>query len=147
MPRAPGNEYVFQALTAKQAKGCVMLRKGCAVLIFFLVAGAAHPAQAQGNCRFLQSGIASYYSDRFHGRKTASAEKFNKAALTAAHRSLPFGSRVEVIDKRSGKKTIVRINDRGPFKKGRIIDLSQAARDQLGIGKKGLSPVEIRLCK
>jgi rare lipoprotein A len=79
-----------------------------------------------------QQGIASWYGPRFHGRLTASGERFNTNALTAAHKTLPFGSRVRVRSLSDGKEVVVRINDRGPFIKGRIIDLSQAAARALG---------------
>lgn len=87
---------------------------------------------------FSQEGIASFYSD---GKRTASGERFNPSALTAAHRSLPFGSQVRVTDLRNGRTIIVRINDRGPFVRGRIIDLTPAGRSALGMG--GLARVRI----
>ena len=92
-----------------------------------------------------QQGKASWYGPRFHGRKTSSGEKFNQNALTAAHPSLPFGSKIEVTDVTSGKKVTVRINDRGPFIRGRILDLSYAAANELGIVRKGVSVIQIRL--
>src|SRR5205085_8708247 len=75
----------------------------------------------------IQSGGASWYGPGFHGKKTANGERFNTHALTAAHRSLPFGSRVRVTNARTGRSVVVRINDRGPFAGGRVIDLSKAA--------------------
>jgi rare lipoprotein A len=80
-----------------------------------------------------QSGQASWYGPGFHGRKTASGEIFNTQDMTAAHRTLPFGSRVRVTNQRTGRSTIVRINDRGPYAHGRIIDLSRASAEALGI--------------
>ena len=88
-----------------------------------------------------QCGIASWYGPGFHGKKAASGERFNQDALTAAHKSLPFGTSVKVTDQRTGKSIMVRINDRGPYIKGRIIDLSKAAATQLGIRVRGSSPV------
>jgi rare lipoprotein A len=88
-----------------------------------------------------QSGKASWYGPGFHGRRTASGEKFNSHAHTAAHRSLPFGTLVRVTSQRSGRSVIVRINDRGPFIRGRIIDLSKASA--LALGLNGLSSVTI----
>jgi rare lipoprotein A len=85
-------------------------------------------------------GVASYYSD---GQRTASGGRFNPGAMTAAHRSLPFGTKVEVLDKRSKRKVVVTINDRGPFKKGRVIDLSRAAARALGMGHRGVSSVRV----
>ncbi len=81
----------------------------------------------------MQRGHASWYGPGFHGRRTASGEKFNSAALTAAHRHLPFGARVRVVNEKTGRSVIVRINDRGPFIGGRIIDLAHGAARQLGM--------------
>jgi rare lipoprotein A len=77
-----------------------------------------------------QRGVASWYK---HGRKTANGEAFNPHGLTAAHRSLPFGSRVKVVSERTGREVVVRINDRGPFARGRIIDLSLGSARALGM--------------
>ena len=93
----------------------------------------------------LGSGEASYYGLRFSGKQTASGERFDPALLTAAHRTLPFGSRVRVTNKRNGKSVIVRINDRGPFHGGRIIDLSKAAAKQIGLLRSGRGEVELAL--
>lgn len=97
--------------------------------------GAAEPAPAE-------TGIASWYGRAFHGRRTANGERFDMRAMTAAHRSLPFGSLVRVRNPANSREVVVRINDRGPFKRGRIVDLSWAAAQQLGIH--GLAPVELR---
>jgi rare lipoprotein A len=86
-----------------------------------------------------ESGVASVYA--YDGEKTASGERANPRALTAAHRTLPFGTRVKVTNKRNGRTVMVRINDRGPFKRGRIIDLTPAAARQLGMD--GLAPVTV----
>jgi rare lipoprotein A len=91
-----------------------------------------HPADAIGHA--LQSGLASWYGPGFHGRRTASGEVFNENALTAAHPSLPFGTRIRVYNQTSGESVVVRINDRGPHVRGRIIDLSRASARALGIG-------------
>ena len=88
-----------------------------------------------------QCGGASWYGPGFHGMKTASGERFNENAMTAAHRSLPFGTVVTVTDQRSGKSVKVTINDRGPFHKGRIIDLSKAAATKLGFRNAGTTKV------
>lgn len=90
----------------------------------------------------IQQGIGSWYGPGFHGRKTANGERFNQNALTAAHPDLPFGSMVLVTNVSNGKSVQVRINDRGPFVRGRIIDLSKAANAKIGLGK---GPVEIRI--
>ena len=86
--------------------------------------GASLPAAAQ-------TGAASWYGS---GRRTASGERFNPNGLTAAHRSLPFGTKVRVENRRTGRSVIVRINDRGPFVRGRIIDLSRGSARALGMG-------------
>lgn len=86
-----------------------------------------------------QSGIASVYA--YSGEKTASGEKAHPGGLTAAHRTLPFGTKVKVTNKRNGRSVTVRINDRGPFVHGRIIDLTPAAARALGFS--GLAPVEV----
>ena len=89
-----------------------------------------------------QSGIASVYTTK-HGLKTASGKRLNDGALTAAHRSLPFGSKVRVTNKRNGKTVVVTINDRGPFIRGRVIDLSTAAAGVIGMKSSGLAPVTV----
>ncbi|GAB2461627.1 hypothetical protein GCM10027082_10680 [Comamonas humi] len=90
-----------------------------------------------------QRGMASWYGGRFHGRKTASGERFDQGDLTAAHRTLPFGSLVCVRSTVTSKTVVVRINDRGPYSEGRVIDLSQAAAQELGMLGLGIKPVEM----
>lgn len=90
-----------------------------------------------------QRGMASWYGGRFHGRKTASGERFDQGDLTAAHRTLPFGAMVCVRSTVTGKTVVVRINDRGPYGEGRVIDLSQAAAQELGMLGLGIKPVEM----
>ena len=92
-----------------------------------------------------RQGLASWYGGKFHGRKTASGERFNKRALTAAHRGLPFGTRVRVTNLENGRSVIVRINDRGPFAKKRIIDVSEAAARKLGMIQSGVARVKIQV--
>ena len=87
-----------------------------------------------------QIGYASYYK---HGKRTANGERFNPKALTAAHRSLPFGTKVRVINLKTQKSVIVRINDRGPFKKQRVIDLSLGAASAIGLVHAGIAKVEL----
>lgn len=89
-------------------------------------------------------GMASYYGKKFHGRKTASGERFNMYAMTAAHKGLPFGAMVRVTHLKNGRSIMVRINDRGPFAKGRIIDLSYAAAKRLGMLAQGVAKVRLR---
>jgi rare lipoprotein A len=88
-----------------------------------------------------QCGGASWYGPGFHGKKTASGQKFNQNAMTAAHRSLPFGTVVKVTNQKTGKVIKVTITDRGPFHKGRIIDLSAAAAAKLGTKQAGTGKV------
>lgn len=88
-----------------------------------------------------QCGGASWYGPGFHGKKAASGERYNQNAMTAAHKTLPFGTVVKVVDQRTGKSVTVEINDRGPYHKGRIIDLSKAAATKLGIRDAGVGKV------
>jgi len=88
-----------------------------------------------------QCGGASWYGPGFHGKKTASGERFNQNAMTAAHKTLPLGTVVKVTNQRTGKSIKVTINDRGPYAKGRIIDLSKAAAAQLGTKNAGVGKV------
>jgi len=92
---------------------------------------------------FRQTGIASWYGKKFHGRKTANGEIYDMYAMTSAHKTLPLGTWVRVHNKNNGKKIDVRINDRGPFIQGRVIDLSYTAANRLGIVAEGTAPVEI----
>ena len=91
------------------------------------------------------TGVASWYGDRFAGQETASGEPFDPNALTAAHRTLPLGSRVRVTDLRTGESVVVRINDRGPYVDGREIDLSRAAAQRIGITDTGTGDVRLEL--
>jgi len=93
---------------------------------------------------FEQEGIASWYGTKFHGRKTSSGEPYNMYTMTAAHKTLPLPTYVEVTHKGNGRKVIVKVNDRGPFHEGRIIDLSYAAARKLGVSGTGTGPVHIR---
>jgi rare lipoprotein A len=94
----------------------------------------------------VQRGQATYYADRFQGRKTASGERFDQRAFTAAHRRLPFGTRVRVTNLNNDASVIVRINDRGPFgSRRRIIDVSRAAAERLGMIPAGVVPVTIEV--
>jgi rare lipoprotein A len=92
---------------------------------------------------FSQRGLASWYGKDFHGRKTSSGEIYNMYDMTAAHKTLPLGTRVQVRNLTNGRSAVVRINDRGPFVRGRIIDLSYTAAGKLGIVGPGTAPVEI----
>lgn len=91
----------------------------------------------------LGSGQASWYADSLHGRRTANGERYDREELTAAHRSLPFGARLCVRSLVNGRTVMVRINDRGPFVRGRVIDLSRAAAEELGMVGLGIKPVQL----
>lgn len=98
----------------------------------------------KGNKGFVERGIASWYGTKFHGRRTSSGENYNMYAMTAAHKTLPLPTYVEVTNLDNGRQIIVKVNDRGPFHEGRIIDLSYAAAIKLGTNKAGTGRVEIR---
>jgi rare lipoprotein A len=89
------------------------------------------------------SGKASFYADSFQGKKTANGEKYRKGKLTAAHKTLPFGTKVKVTNLKTGRSVKVRINDRGPYAKGRIIDLSKKAARRIGMIQQGVADVKV----
>jgi len=91
------------------------------------------------------NGTASWYGGKFHGRRTANGETYNMHALTAAHPSLPFGTQVVVTNQNNGRTVVVRINDRGPFTGGRIIDLSHKAANQIGMINSGTARVTLEV--
>ena len=93
----------------------------------------------------LQKGVASWYGHPYHGRKTSNGETYNMDTMTAAHKTLPFDTIVKVVNPDTGKFVYVRINDRGPFVKGRIIDVSKAAASHLGMIKSGVAKVCYRV--
>ncbi|AKJ05612.1 rare lipoprotein A [Archangium gephyra] len=95
---------------------------------------------------WLEEGLASYYGPGLAGRPTASGEKFNPQKLTAAHKKLPFGACLRVVNMENGRSVEVRVNDRGPFVKGRVVDVSLAAAKQLGMLDKGLARVRLYRC-
>lgn len=93
----------------------------------------------------VKTSYASYYHDKFNGRKTASGEVFHNTKLTAAHRTLPFGTKVKVTNLRNGESVVVIINDRGPFHAARALDLSKAAYDEIGNLRTGTMPIEFEI--
>jgi rare lipoprotein A len=111
-----------------------------ALVLLALPMGA--PALGGGD---LGSGHASYYGNEFAGRRTANGEIFNPKAMTAAHRTVAFGSRIKVTHLGNGREVTVRVNDRGPWGKGRIIDLSHAAARQIGMHHSGTAKVRLTL--
>ncbi|WP_244110147.1 septal ring lytic transglycosylase RlpA family protein [Burkholderia ambifaria] len=115
-------------------------------------AGESHVTESEGlssrprrsNDEVVQLGMASWYGKPFHGRRTANGERFNMYALTAAHRTLPLGTHVRVTHLVSGRSVLVRINDRGPYVRDRIIDLSMAAAEKLDLSRTGTAQVMIK---
>lgn len=96
-------------------------------------------------CMAAEEGIAAYYSDVFHGKKTASGKIYNKNGLTAAHKTLPFDTLVRVTDLTNNKSVIVTITDRGPYSDKRIIDLSRAAAEEIDLIQRGIGPVRLEI--
>jgi len=92
---------------------------------------------------FVQTGMASWYGRDFHGKKTSNGERYDMHAMTAAHKTLPLGVYVKVENRKNGREIVVRVNDRGPFVKGRIIDLSFEAAKKLGVTAEGTAPVRV----
>lgn len=115
-----------------------MLKKIRSVAIY--VVGSLLPVMAT-NALAIETGVASYYSDKFQGRKTASGDRYDRNKLTAAHRTLPIGSQIEVTNLKNQNSVIVTINDRGPYSSHRKLDLSYAAAKELGLVAMGTAPV------
>lgn len=113
---------------------------GAAFAASFIFAAAEGPALAGSAKVGATSGMASYYG---YGGRTANGERHNAAAMTAAHRTLPFGTRVRVTNTSNGRSIVVRINDRGPFVRGRVIDVSTGAAEALGFRSRGVAKVEL----
>jgi len=119
------------------AAGLLLVALGCAE--------KPAPATVPRLAGYTEQGIASWYGAKFHGRTTASGERYDMHAMTAAHRTLPFGVVADVTNLENGRTVRVRINDRGPFKEGRVIDLSYTAARKLGMVRQGLARVRIRV--
>lgn len=120
-----------------------LLALDCASSPRFAVREAAEVATSSS--AFIQDGVASYYAEEFDGRKTSSGETYDMNDLTAAHQTLPFGTVVKVTNKATGRSVIVRINDRGPFLKDRIIDLSRGAAEKIGMIGPGTAEVHLEI--
>lgn len=108
---------------------------------------AARPAASGSQKAFSQTGKVSWYGREHAGKLTANGERFNPKHMTAAHRTLPFGAMVRVTRLDNGRSVVVRINDRGPFIKGRIVDVSQAAAKELDLITKGVAPCKVELVR
>nr|WP_050717236.1 septal ring lytic transglycosylase RlpA family protein [Aeromonas tecta] len=124
------------------------VQKGLLVSLSLLLAACSSQPDASksGSWRgYTQSGLASYYADRYHNKKTASGEPYKSNTNTAAHMSLPFGSLVKVTNVANGKSVVVRVNDRGNFPRGRVIDLSRAAFSSIGNTRAGLIKVNLEV--
>jgi rare lipoprotein A len=117
------------------------MRKLCFLFLLFLFSGSIF-SQATDTL-YRKEGVASYYAKKFHGRKTANGDMFHVDSLTAAHKTLPFGTMVRVTNLKNQKSVIVRINDRGMAGKKRVIDLSPAAAKEIGMIKSGLQKVRV----
>lgn len=113
--------------------------------MLLMLGGCASMTGMSPHGTIYQRGEASYYAASFAGRHTANGERFDPAALTAAHRRLPMGSRVRVTNQTNQRQVIVRINDRGPYAHGRIIDLSPAAARRLHMTGTGIAPVTLQI--
>lgn len=116
-----------------------------AIAVAVLLGCAQAPVAQRQPARAVQDGTASYYGADFAGRRTASGERFDPQALTAAHPDLPFGTRLRVTNLENGRSVMVRINDRGPFAGGRIVDLSWGAARELGMLRSGLARVRVEV--
>jgi rare lipoprotein A len=115
-------------------------------VLFVLLAGSGCRMWPFGGAMpGVEEGLASWYGNEYHGRLTASGEVFDQNAMTAAHREFPFGTIVHVTNLRNHRSVVVRINDRGPFVRGRIIDLSRGAARELNMLRDGVVPVRIEV--
>ncbi|SDA94253.1 rare lipoprotein A [Pseudomonas sp. NFACC15-1] len=128
--------FVFGNFRMKRLLGA------CALLS--LLAGCASQSGTVDPHGYDQTGVASYYGARHHGKRTASGERFDQHGLTAAHRQLPFGTRVKITNLGNNNSVVVRINDRGPYSRGRLIDVSREAAEQLGILRSGTARVRVQ---
>lgn len=116
----------------------------CAVVMILALFASCAPQHARGKVpSYRTHGTASWYGPGFYGKRTANGEKYNAKAMTAAHRTLPFNTTLKVTNLDNGKSVVVRINDRGPFIRGRVIDLSKKAAQELGLIGTGTAEVEL----
>ena len=124
------------------------LLSGFVITLFCLILAACSSTPKSGtpvSIGHTESGVASFYGNEFQSRKTSNGEIFDQGKLTAAHRTLPFGTKVRVVNAQNGKSIIVRVNDRGPFAKGRIIDLSSSAFKSIASLNAGVINVKIEV--
>lgn len=132
----------WQMLSLQTFRKMQILRLNLFALLFLFFASACTTTSNNKT-----TGIASWYGGKYNGRQTASGEIYDEKKMTAAHRTLPFGTIVDVTNVDNGKKVRVRINDRGPFIDGRIIDLSKSAFSKIASANQGLANVKIKVVK
>lgn len=121
-----------------------MIRQPLCFLLLILLFTSCHRKSIPNAVSGTETGLASFYSESYNGKQTANGEIYNSSKLTAAHKKLPFGTKVKVTNLSNGKTVKVRINDRGPFIAGRIIDLTRAAAKKIDMVNAGVVKVEIR---
>ena len=136
---------MLRGRTRGELLGVVGLTLACVAVVMLLTFGEPRSRPAKGI--FTQQGKASWYGEKFEGKTTASGERYAMDDMTAAHRKLPFGTLVEVTHLENGNAVEVEINDRGPYVDDRIIDLSKAAAEKLGMMEAGVAPVRIEVTK
>lgn len=124
---------------------CLLLLSGGLLVYDGYVYGERHGAVPPPDVTAIQTGMASWYGREQQGRLTADGETFDRHKFTAAHRHLPFNTMVRVTNRRNGRSVEVRVNDRGPYVRGRVLDLSEAAAKALDMKKEGVTPVKIEV--
>ncbi len=145
-----GNRQIMRHCLLAMA-GCCLVAAGCTTPEIHRRTASGQPYEQfdrhytpmEKSAGFTQTGVASWYGNKFHGKKTASGEPYNMYAMTAAHKTLPLGTYVRVINLENHRSAVVRINDRGPFVDDRIIDLSYLAATRLGIAQTGTGRVQL----
>jgi len=115
------------------------------LMSLLLFSGSIHPTEAPEKGLIQQEGKASYYANKFSGRRTSNGERVKQHIFTGAHRYLPFNTLVEVTNKANQQSVIIRINDRGPFTKGRVVDMTYAAAKAIGMLGRGVANVTLRV--
>jgi len=116
----------------------------CRLVSIFIL---AQLVACSGSGRFIQEGKASYYSNKFQGKRMANGQPYRKGKLTAAHKTLPFGTKIKVTNQQNGKTVKVKVTDRGPHVKGRIVDLSLKAARRVDLVKAGVAPVKVKVIR
>ncbi len=143
-PSGRGGEIPLRGLTSALPAVLLLIAiVGCSSSVRYAAGPGTGPQPRTGNERVREgfTGTASYYGPGFHGKQTANGERFDMHAMTAAHKTLPFNTRLRVTNTDNGKSVIVRINDRGPYKRGRVLDLSKGAAQALGMLTSGTARV------